>query len=325
MKNQFDSDTLSDLVQSIIKTNRSAIQLSPVQTGKHNASYWVTCDQGKFVMRIAPPDDAGFLFYEQRMMRQEPALHQVIREHTDLPVAEIVGYDFTRTIIDRDFIIMVALPGQPISAVQHLTQSQFNRAMSQVGEHLQHLHALTSTGCLGQTEYGYIGEHQPMEPQKDWAKAFYIMWHKLLDDVVACEAYTPDEAQAMRNLLDIHAEQLDRAVSPALLHMDVWSQNILIDDDGNVTGLVDFDRALWGDVEIEFAVLDYCGISVPAFWEGYGTSRDETPSALIRRQFYLLYEIQKYMPIEVWRRNDQAKALQYKQQCFEMAAELLPK
>ncbi|OUL36382.1 hypothetical protein BV372_08175 [Nostoc sp. T09] len=59
-----------------------------------------------------------------------------------------------------------------------------------------------------------------------------------------------------------------------MLHMDVWFQNILVDSAGNVTGLVDFDRALWGDPEIEFAVLDYCGISEPAFWRGYGRERD---------------------------------------------------
>ena len=101
-------------------------------------------------------------------------------------------------------------------------------------------------------------------------------------------------------------------------------QNILIDPQGNVTGLVDFDRALWGDVELEFAVLDYCGISEPSFWEGYGLPRDESPPALIRRQFYLLYEVQKYMPIRVWRRNDPAAAAQYKQHSLALAMQLVP-
>jgi fructosamine-3-kinase len=106
--------------------------------------------------------------------------------------------------------------------------------------------------------------------------------------------------------------------------MDVWSQNILIDRAGNVTGLVDFDRALWGGVEIEFAVLDYCGISEPAFWQGYGAERDESPAALIRRQFYLLYELQKYMPIRVWRRGDRLDAERYKRQSLSLAMQLVP-
>jgi hypothetical protein len=91
-----------------------------------------------------------------------------------------------------------------------------------------------------------------------------------------------------------------------------------------VSGLVDFDRALWGDVEIEFAVLDYCGVSEPAFWEGYGAERDESPAAMIRRQFYLLYEMQKYMPIRIWRRNDPMGAERYKRQSLLLAMQLVP-
>jgi fructosamine-3-kinase len=105
--------------------------------------------------------------------------------------------------------------------------------------------------------------------------------------------------------------------------MDVWSQNILVDETGRVTGLVDLDRALWGDPEIEFAVLDYCGISEPAFWRGYGRPRDTSFSAQIRARFYLLYEVQKYIVIRIWRRNDPARARDYKRQSLALAMPLL--
>jgi fructosamine-3-kinase len=257
------------------------------------------------------------------MMRQEPGLHHLIRAATTIPVAEVIGHDFSRTLIDRDYLVMAALPGTPLSDASGLTQARLNRALHQVGEHLRQLHALTAVEQLGVKAYGYLGEHHPMEPQPTWAAAFHVMWNRLLDDVVACGCYTTQEAQGMRDLLDLYIELYDRPVTPCLLHMDVWSQNILIDDAGNVTGLVDFDRALWGDVEIEFAVLDYCGISEPAFWEGYGTPRDTSPEAMIRRQFYLLYELQKYMPIRIWRRNDPAGARRYRQQSLALGVQLL--
>ncbi len=324
MPEPFDTQTLSGLVLAHVDADPASLRFTPIRTGKHNTSYWVGSDQGRFVLRIAPPDDAGFLFYERRMMRQEPELHALVHAKTTIPVAEVVGYDFSRTRLDRDYLVMTALPGTPLSDVSGLTYAQFQRALRQVGKYLRQLHALTAAECLGVEAHGYLGAHRPMEPQPTWAAAFRVMWNKLLDDVVACGSYTPDEAQAMRDLLDLHLEHFDRPVIPRLLHMDVWSQNILVDEAGNVTGLVDFDRALWGDVEIEFAVLDYCGISEPAFWEGYGTARDESPSARIRRQFYLLYEVQKYMPIRVWRRNDPVAAARYKQHSFSLAAQLLP-
>jgi aminoglycoside phosphotransferase (APT) family kinase protein len=321
----FGTEMLVELVGAHIDVDPASLRFRPVRTGKHNTSYWVDSDQGRFVLRIAPPDDVGFLFYERLMMRQEPSLHALIRAQTTIPVAEVVGHDFSRMRIGRDYLLMRALPGTPISDVPYLARSRFHRALKQVGEYLRQLHALTAVECLGDEAYGYLGEHRPMTPQPTWAAAFRVMWHKLLDDVVACGSYTADEAETMRGLLEAYQEHFDRPVTPCLLHMDVWSQNILIDDAGNVTGLVDFDRALWGDVEIEFAVLDYCGISEPAFWEGYGRLRDESPAAMICRQFYLLYEVQKYMPIRVWRRNDPAGARRYKQHSLALAAQLLPR
>jgi fructosamine-3-kinase len=219
---------------------------------------------------------------------------------------------------------MTALPGTPLSDAPGLARTQLHRALRQVGQYLRQLHTLTAAEHLGEQAYGYLGAHRPMDPQPTWAAAFRVMWNKLLDDVLACGSYTPGEAQGMRDLLALHIEHFDRPVTPCLLHMDVWSQNILIDGAGNVTGLVDFDRALWGDVEIEFAVLDYCGVSESPFWEGYGAQRDPSPSALIRRQFYLLYEVQKYMPIRVWRRNDPLSAARYKRHSLALAAQLIP-
>ncbi len=328
MAETFAIATLTELTQPLLAVDPATLTFIPIRTGKHNTSYYVESPAGRYVLRIAPPDDAGFLFYERLMMRQEPDLYMLIRARTTIPVAEIVGYDFRRTHIDRDYLLMTALPGMPLSEAVGLSVSGRDRALRQVGVYLRQLHRLTSSTCLARSDvvappgYGYLGAHHPLPAQPDWAAAFHAMWHRLIDDVVACGCYTPSEAQGMRDLLEPYLHLFDRPVAPSLLHMDVWGQNILIDPTGNVTGIVDFDRALWGDPEIEFAVLDYCGISEPAFWEGYGIQRDMSPAAMIRRQFYLLYEIQKYMPIRVWRRNNPADAERYKQRSLALAAQL---
>jgi fructosamine-3-kinase len=296
---------------------------TPISTGKHNASYWVDGLPDRLVLRIAPPDAVGFLFYERLMMRQEPALHALIRAQTSLPVAAIAGHDFGRELVPLDYLLMEALPGTPMSDAPWLTGAHRRRALRQVGWYLRELHALTASDCLGVAQYGYLGAHRPMQAQSTWAEAFGVMWNLLLDDVVACGAYRPSEGDLMRALFERFRGHFEHPVTSRLLHMDVWSQNVLVDRNGDVTGLVDFDRALWGDVEIEFAVLDYCGFSEPAFWEGYGVPRDESPEAALRRTFYLLYEIQKYMPIEVWRRNNRRAALRYRDRSLALAADLL--
>jgi fructosamine-3-kinase len=320
MAEAFDQRLLAALVQTQLDIDR--VRLTPIRTGKHNSSFWVDTPHGRFVLRLAPPDDTGLLFYERRMMRQEPSLHALIRARTSIPVAEVVAHDFNRTDIDRDYMLLRALPGAPLSDVGHLTPAKMDNVLGQVGVYLRQLHALSADDCLGLHAYGYLGEHRPMEPQPTWFAAFRVMWHSLLDNVVACGAYSNAEAQALRDLVDRHREHFMHPVQPRLLHMDVWAQNILVDTAGNGTGLVDFDRALWGDVEIEYAVLDYCGISEPAFWRGYGAARDLSLSAQIRRLFYLLYEVQKYMPIRIWRSNDPGGAAHAREQSLALAAQL---
>ena len=159
-----------------------------------------------------------------------------------------------------------------------------------------------------------------MEPQSNWVDAFEIMWNKMIDDIVDMRDYSVPESRMMRSLLDQYIGLFDRPVSASLLHMDIWHQNILVNRAGKVTGLVDWDRALWGDPEIEFAVLDYCGISEPAFWEGYGQPRDTSDTANIRQVIYLLYELQKYIVIRHGRNHDPVGAQRYKQRVLEIVS-----
>ncbi len=316
MAEHFERELLGQMVATHLAVDPARLVFDPIPSGKHNTSYYVRGAGQELVLRISPPDDAGFLFYERRMMAQEPQVHGLLRAETAVPVAEILAYDDGRRLVDRDYLLMERLPGQPLSEAD-LPRRQLDGVLEQVGVYLAQIHALVAD------RYGYLGAHHPMVPQPTWVQAFAEMWNKLLDDVVACGGYDQEEAAALRRLFEVYRPHFDRSVSASLLHMDVWSQNILVDDDGRVTGLVDLDRALWGDVEIEYAVLDYCGISEPAFWRGYGRTRDTSFSAQIRARFYLLYEVQKYIPIRIWRRNDPAQALEYKRQSFALAQPLI--
>ena len=69
-------------------------------------------------------------------------------------------------------------------------------------------------------------------------------------------------------------------------------------------------------------MLDYCGMSLPPFWEGYGAARPRDGPAEIRRKFYVLYELQKYIVIERRRRDNTAKGEMYRRASLRLAAEL---
>ncbi|MDH7601369.1 MAG: aminoglycoside phosphotransferase family protein [Armatimonadota bacterium] len=315
VNNHFDRQILVQLITRHIRAHPEQLRFERVPTGHFNTTYFVEGAERPLVLRIAPPDDAGFVFYERGMMAQEPQIHEIVRRRTSVPVPEIFVFDATREYIDRDYLIMEKLPGVPLTQCR-VNRPQLDRILHQVGSYLREIHSITSD------KYGYLGAHHCMEPQNDWVSAFRVMWNKLVDDVVEAGYYDADEERHMRRLLERYSSVFERPVTSRLLHMDIWAQNILVADGDKVTGILDFDRALWGDKEIEFAVLDYCGISEPAFWEGYGQKRDTSMEALIRRAFYLAYEVQKYIVIRHYRHRDPQSAHRYKIQTMRLLAQL---
>ncbi|HQH52725.1 MAG TPA: aminoglycoside phosphotransferase family protein [Candidatus Hydrogenedentes bacterium] len=296
-------------VATHLDVEADAISLAPIPTGIFNDSYYILANGQEYVLRVAPPRNAVFCFYEREMMRQEPYIHRLLLENTTVPVARIYAFDDSHDIIPRDFLIMQRLPGIAMTELVHVDE---DAVLRQVGE------ALAETHAQKREAYGYVGEHHPMEPQSSWVDAFLIMWRKLVDDVVSVGYYDDEERALMLRTLDKYMKLFDRPVGPSLLHMDVWAQNILVEGGNRLTGVLDWDRALWGDPEIEFAVLDYCGISKPAFWEGYGSPRDDSAEARVRNFFYLLYEMQKYIVIRHGRSHDAYGAMDYKRQVMQI-------
>lgn len=316
------------------------LNVEKITTGKYNDSFSVRTaervrmngNRGKpqdMILQIAPPDDPSLhLFYEYRMMRRLPEIHG--RLHSELPEAPIAKILLHIPECDqaggRDVLVQEALPGQPVSEMGVGPEAR-DHVLRQLGEFLRKVHQIQGPAYgypTGATENG--SETPSVATADTWRRTFWMMWNKLVKDTEDAGGYTLEEAETMRLKIIQHLDIFERQTVRALLHMDVWDQNILARVNGSVgtiefTGLVDWDRALYGDPEIEFAVLDYCGVSTPAFWRGYGKPdpRKDDPYAQLRRAYYVLYEMQKYILIRLRRSNDPAGAELFKKRCLELA------
>ncbi|MEM8953102.1 MAG: aminoglycoside phosphotransferase family protein [Verrucomicrobiota bacterium] len=315
MTGELSREQLREAMRAILNLS-GGFGIERSATGKFNETYFVEGGglERPVVVRVAPPEDrATMLFYEHRMMRQEPRLHALLREGTSMPVPEVLYFEEENELLGRDVIVMERLLGSPngggTSAVQR-----------ELGKRLREVHDRVRAEGGG---YGYLGEHAPMEAQSTWGEAFCVMWELLLQDIGRCEGASEEELEHWHDLAFRHRSCFDHFEEPAsLLHMDIWAENILVDEGGQLSGLVDWDRALWGDVEIEFAVLDYCGVSTPAFWEGYGLERRLDREAQIRRVFYLLYEVLKYIVIRIARQDNRPGADRYRAMAGELITSL---
>ncbi len=309
-----DAAKVQAVLASVFGPNELA-NLQPISTGKFNESYFVSLGSRQYVLRIAPSKQTPVLFYERAMMRREPAVHALVAQRTNAPVATITASDFSGRIIDRDWLIMERLPGRPLSEMP-LRGKPSGRLYHQLGAALAQVHQIRNSW------YGYPDGSDTGLRAATWYEAFADMWSRLLDDVASTGIYSHAQTDQLAALLEKHAGAFGHNPPAALLHMDVWSQNILGGRDGELLGLVDWDRGLWGDPEIEFSVLEYCGTSPEAFWQGYGCNPMRDREAQIRGLFYLLYEHQKYIYIRSERGRSPNVARRYARESLALARQL---
>lgn len=129
-----DERTLTEFVARHVDTASEALIVRRIPTGKFNTSFFVEGGPVPLVLRIAPPDDRSrMLFYEHRMMRQEPALHALIRQQTNVPIPAIIAHDFNHRDLDRDNLLMERLPGVPISGTSGLSREGLADVLREVG------------------------------------------------------------------------------------------------------------------------------------------------------------------------------------------------
>jgi len=283
------------------KAGFAECSVSPTGSGHYNDSYYIASDEGKFVLRIAPSDSVPKLFYEIDMMKSEVNIHRLVRQLTELPVPEIIYYDFSRKIIEQDYLIMEYLPGSP---------GFFDE--KELGRYVKQLHAIKSQQC------GYPERSAPTG--KSWHDIFHSYVKLIFNDCLSCGVIDSDEYAQFLSIYQKHSDVITD-VPPSLLHLDLWTQNILTLD-GRITGILDFDRGLYGDPELEFAVLDTYGYSTSQFFNGYGTPRPLDAKAQVRRRLYIVYELIKYAFIRVARGKKVSVGRSHVAQCKKILQEI---
>lgn len=235
----------------------------PLGGGTYNSVYRVTSPEGDFVLKVSPAGQPG-LTYERNLMRTEAMFCTL--GHAVAPVPEVVHTDFSRSLAPGDALLTTCLPGRPLFGRSDVDRPRIRR---QLGTAVAALHEVTGPG-FGYPQLGLHGS---------WTSAFSAM----VDAV---------QADARRHGVALPAIPLDAAVfdevtRPSLVHFDLWDGNILAD--GNLTGLVDGERAFWGDPVAEFVSLALFGSieADPDFLTSYGF--EFTDSARVRLAAYQAY------------------------------------
>ncbi len=281
-KTSITSAEAGQIVRAVFGSSASLRELNELTDGFFNAAYHLVLENGPdCVLKIAPHPETRVLRYETNLMRAEVNALRRVGSATNLPVPQIIADDFTRRIINRDYFLMSHLDGIPFNKLRgSLSKEAQNAIERDTGRITRQINAIRGES------FGYMGADERFD---DWRTCFDYMIQCLLADARDAGVRLPLPFDELYARLEMQFDHLDEVAAPQLVHWDLWDGNIFIDPvTSQITGLIDFERALWGDPLMEVC-FDNFGNDTQHYLAGYGPNPLATPSGKMRRKLYNIY------------------------------------
>lgn len=299
------------------ENNLACKVLMPPILGAYNAVYILQfSDNTKWVARI--PGKASlpsrFSALDARRMDTDLRIMRFIRDKTSIPLPEVFAWETTSDAIGAPYALMSFVTGKPISSLWFdkaiNSENRRLKCLEQIAQYMCQFHALKfdKIGALffdDQNNVIGVGEfvqlNLPEGPDDDpWGNTstsapFDSTKSFLLDEWDDCNDVSAEwrrqEVKIVRMAVDSIPETLLHDGSFTLTPPDFDSQNIFVDDEGNITGFID-----WDSVITQPRVLGYCRYptfitrdwdpAMYAYGEGDSTHENSPQELSYYRQIY---------------------------------------
>jgi len=253
-----------------------------MKDGMYNTAVLLELEDGfRCVLKAAPPDHIRVLRYEIDIMRAEVESMRLVRAQTAVPVPEIYAYDTSRRFLESDYYLMEYVPGTSFHKLRpDLTTEEQANIQREMGRMAREINSLTNPA------FGYFARSEM--PGVTWRDCFAHMLQDILKDGIEMDVALPMPYADLFAHLEKHFDSLDEITTPRLVHWDLWDGNVFVDPlTRKVTGLIDFERSLWGDplIEVFFMDMDAQG----ACSQGYNEDMLSRPVQRTRRLLYNAY------------------------------------
>ncbi|HTG68888.1 MAG TPA: aminoglycoside phosphotransferase family protein [Candidatus Udaeobacter sp.] len=277
IKRKLTESELKAIAKKVFDQQATAVK--ELTDGFANAAYKVTLEDGRpVIVKAAPPSSTKMMSYEQGLMKAEVEVLRLVKQAGAVPVPSVYAHDASESLVNCEYFIMEMLEGDPYNKVKdRLTEEQRYLIDHQLGVYNRQLNDIRGE------RFGLYAASG--ETDSSWREAFHRLLLSVLADGEREGVKLPADYDTIRNEVSLRLDVLDEVTEPRLLHWDLWDGNVFIKD-GTVTGIIDFERSLWGDPLMEF-YFSHFHQSAP-FLAGYGAAAF-TPAQLGRRALYDLY------------------------------------
>lgn len=245
--------------------------------GLFNTTYRVITASCDLVLRLGPVHTELLLPFEENLMEAETEFDRLCRNN-GIPVSEVIRCDTSRSVIDRDFMLVQHIESVPLSDPS-IPENALAALHEECGILAHRLHAITGS------RFGRLSDILRGKGSNTWSEAILKEYRALFAKAEPFTVFPKTLADRAFAFAEKHAYLLDRITVPHLVHADLWAGNVLVqkqDDACRICAIIDGDRAIFGDADYDLATP---WMITPDFLRGYGeTESPFTPDELKRKR-----------------------------------------
>lgn len=241
-KNIQTEESLRKIVSSAFP-DKEMSGYSELSEGMCNIAYRIEFSDGsKSILKIASQYSYTLLRNEKMLMNAEVNAMRIASQIEGINTAAVQFYDNSKTVCTGDYFFMEFIEGESFMSILYKLDDEQKRLL--YGEVAQ------AVKTIAQVKGDHFGQLY------DGAERFdklYDYIRRLLENVLADakdkDVYIGVEPESILSLIEADKAVFDE-VTPMLVHFDLWEGNVFVKD-GHVNGIIDWERAMWGDVLME--------------------------------------------------------------------------
>ncbi|WP_188893178.1 phosphotransferase family protein [Microlunatus endophyticus] len=171
--------------------------------------------------------------FEDRLSKEAELIPFVLDR--GIPTARLVSFDPGHTVADITYIVLERLHGQMINDIPSPADGG-SRLYGSLFEILSSLHSIRR-------------DSEPQIRSVETAEFAY----EVLDELTSSGEIGGSQAAWLRRWFDHLESQGARDSEPVLLHGDVMPSNLIMNESGDVTAIIDWGSACWGEAARDLA------------------------------------------------------------------------
>jgi aminoglycoside phosphotransferase (APT) family kinase protein len=257
-----------------------------IAEGVSNPAYLIN---DKFILRIKKDS-------KEHKFQKEKFLFYFLGKKTDLPFPEVITLDYSKKIIDYDYMVLKKLPGASLEKTfPSLSKEKKKKLAYQLGEALAKIHSI---------HFNRIGHFVPdkIKEKRSWKNLILDIYYESIKSIKKTSFLSKSTLQKIDQFIEKNEKLLNTRFKPSLIHSDYNFENILIKN-GKISGILDLEWSHSGDPEYELSTINmklFKLIKSPYrhhFFKGYESKfkRRKIPKNLEK-----LYRIVYWLGILAW-------------------------